>query len=212
MKHRPRILALLAASAVVGSIALSGCGSSSDDTTSSAEASAVLTQDITSKIVKDDAISAELPESVRSAGTLTVGTTQTPGHLPGSGERQGRPVLRAGTEPEVRREARRGNQVPRPDQLHTSRIRHRKGLGPGQADLRCREQADRDGGLRKDLRQVGCPGYGRREVDGQPAEHLLIDGLPRGRCERPGRGSLSVRRSVGSRGSRGSRCSSVCGK
>lgn len=79
MKNRPRILALLAASAVVGSIALSGCGSSSDDTTSSAEASAVPTQDITSKIAKDDAISAELPESVRSAGTLTVGTTQTPG-------------------------------------------------------------------------------------------------------------------------------------
>ena len=50
MKHRPRILALLAASAVVGSIALSGCGSSSDDTTSSAEASAVPTQDIASKI------------------------------------------------------------------------------------------------------------------------------------------------------------------
>lgn len=79
MKHRPRILALLAASAVVGSIALSGCGSSSDDTTSSAEASAVPTQDIASKIAKDNAISAELPESVRSAGTLTVGTTQTPG-------------------------------------------------------------------------------------------------------------------------------------
>ena len=87
MKNRPCILALLAAGAVVGSIVLSGCGSSSDDTANSAEASAVPTQDITSKIAKDDAISAELPESVRSAGTLTVGTTQTPGtsNLPHGG-------------------------------------------------------------------------------------------------------------------------------
>lgn len=86
MTHRARILSLLAATAVVCSVALSGCGSS-DDTVGSAEASAVPTQDITSRIAKDERISAELPANVRSAGTLTVGTTQTPGtsNLPHGG-------------------------------------------------------------------------------------------------------------------------------
>lgn len=86
MTHRVRILPLLAATAVVCSVALSGCGSS-DDTVGSAEASAVPTQDITSRIAKDERISAELPANVRSAGTLTVGTTQTPGtsNLPHGG-------------------------------------------------------------------------------------------------------------------------------
>ena len=86
MIHRPRTLPLLAAAAVVCSVALSGCGSS-DDTVGSAEASAVPTQDITSRIAKDEKISAELPANVRSAGTLTVGTTQTPGtsNLPHGG-------------------------------------------------------------------------------------------------------------------------------
>ena len=78
MKHPQRIVTLLASLAVIGSVALTGCGSS-DDTAGSAEASAVPTQDITSGIVKDEKLSAELPESVRSFGTLTVGTTQTPG-------------------------------------------------------------------------------------------------------------------------------------
>lgn len=95
MRHTPRLAALAGAIAVAAGLGLSGCGSSStDDATGSAAASSVPTQDVTTDIAKDAKINAELPADVRSSGTLTVGTTLTPGisSLPHGGVVDGKDV------------------------------------------------------------------------------------------------------------------------
>ena len=101
-----RKLARIAATTTAAAAALSllaACGSSSTTDTAAAGAStgssstaatpgsgstAVPTQDVVSGIQADPKLKAELPASVRSSGTLILGTTQSPGtaNLPHAGE------------------------------------------------------------------------------------------------------------------------------
>ncbi|MGD0556990.1 MAG: transporter substrate-binding domain-containing protein [Streptosporangiaceae bacterium] len=92
MLRFPRFLTISVAAA--GCLALAACGSSgtsaSDSATHSAAPSAAAypTQDVVSGISEDAKLHAELPASVRSSGTLTLGTTQFTGTagLPYAGE------------------------------------------------------------------------------------------------------------------------------
>ena len=105
--RRPRLLAASAALAVGGALVLAGCGSSSGSANSAATSGAgtatvsaaaapssgsaasptstgtsttdIPTQDVVSGIAEDPKLNAELPASVRSAGTLILGTTLNPG-------------------------------------------------------------------------------------------------------------------------------------
>jgi polar amino acid transport system substrate-binding protein len=107
----PRAAAAMAAAAVAGVLTLAGCssgtsaspaaasgaGSSAAAATSSAPASAsagstaIPSQDVTSGITEDSKLNAELPASVRSGGTLILGTTVNPGTsgLPHAGQVNG---------------------------------------------------------------------------------------------------------------------------
>jgi polar amino acid transport system substrate-binding protein len=109
--RRPR---LLAAAALAGALAVAGCSSSgsssaaagaatspasgaaaaSSPAAGSAASTAIPTQDVVSSVTEDSKLNAELPASVRSSGTLTLGTTISPGTsgLPHAGEVNGQNV------------------------------------------------------------------------------------------------------------------------
>lgn len=104
--HRPRLLALAAACTAVTALALAGCGSAGSATPSAATRSAagassasadptsIPTQDVVSGIAEDPKVHAELPASVQSSGTLTLGTTINPGTagLPHGGQVNGQNI------------------------------------------------------------------------------------------------------------------------
>jgi polar amino acid transport system substrate-binding protein len=109
--RRPRLLATAAAIAVGSALVLAGCSSSgsssssassaqttasanADAATPSAASTAVPTQDVVSGIAEDPKLNAELPASVRSSGTLVLGTTFSPGTsgLPHAGQVNGQNV------------------------------------------------------------------------------------------------------------------------
>jgi polar amino acid transport system substrate-binding protein len=118
--RRPRILAAAGALAVGGALVLAGCSSSSSSSSSSAAAAsspassaaassaaassaaaspaaastAVPTEDVVSGVAEDPKLNALLPASVRSSGTLILGTTISPGTsgLPHAGEINGQNV------------------------------------------------------------------------------------------------------------------------
>jgi polar amino acid transport system substrate-binding protein len=120
--HRwPRIQAATTAFAIVCALVLAGCGSSGGSSSSSAAAAtgaassgsggasgsgagastspsadstAIPAQDVVSGIAEDKKLNAELPASVRSSGTLILGTTLNPGTsgLPHAGQVDGQNV------------------------------------------------------------------------------------------------------------------------
>jgi polar amino acid transport system substrate-binding protein len=66
--------------ALGSALVLAGCGSSSAAATNDPSAApGYPTRDVTSGIVKDEKVAAELPAAVRSRGTLILGTTLNPG-------------------------------------------------------------------------------------------------------------------------------------
>jgi polar amino acid transport system substrate-binding protein len=115
LARRPRLIAATAALAAAGAFALAGCGSSASSSASpgsssaatgaaaatassaapgSGASTAIPTQDVVSAIKEDTKLNAELPAAVRSAGTLTLGTTISPGTsgLPHAGQVNGQNV------------------------------------------------------------------------------------------------------------------------
>ncbi|SEG55647.1 amino acid ABC transporter substrate-binding protein, PAAT family [Actinacidiphila yanglinensis] len=108
-RRAPR-LAVATAAATAGLALLVACGGSSDDSAGTnagsnpagaakpgadaAAATAVPTQDVVSAITADPKLEAELPAKIRSGGTLTLGTTRSPGvqGLPHVGEQNGTAV------------------------------------------------------------------------------------------------------------------------
>ncbi|WP_433889966.1 transporter substrate-binding domain-containing protein [Streptomyces sp. CA-111067] len=107
-RRAPRLAAATAA-VTVGLALLVACGSSSDDDASSgappapgatksgakaADSTAIPVQDVISTVAADPALKAELPAKVRDSGTLTLGTTRSPGvqGLPHAGEQNGTAV------------------------------------------------------------------------------------------------------------------------
>ena len=89
MRIRPALLALLA----VAGLGLSACSSPSDGGggTASSASSAVPSADVVAAVQTDSALHDRLPASVRTAGTLTIGTTISPGtsQLPYAGQVNG---------------------------------------------------------------------------------------------------------------------------
>jgi polar amino acid transport system substrate-binding protein len=99
-------LAAAVAAACAGLLLVAACGSSSDDAGAgsppgagskpgaAAASTAIPAQDVVSTVAADPALEAELPAKVRSAGSLTLGTTRSPGvtGLPHAGESGGTPV------------------------------------------------------------------------------------------------------------------------
>jgi polar amino acid transport system substrate-binding protein len=105
-RRAPRLLAATAA-VTAGLALLVACGGSSGDSSSgapaaggaepganAADSTAIPTQDVVSSITADPKLKAELPAKVRDTGTLTLGTTRSPGvqGLPHVGERDGEAI------------------------------------------------------------------------------------------------------------------------
>ncbi|AUG80092.1 ABC transporter substrate-binding protein [Kitasatospora sp. MMS16-BH015] len=87
--NRPPLARLAAASALLA--LLTACGSTTTPTAvraTAADATALPTQDVVSHLKADPALAAQLPEAVRSRGTLLLGTTQAVGSssLPHGGQ------------------------------------------------------------------------------------------------------------------------------
>ena len=75
-RHTPRIPVALAALAV-GSLALAACGSNSLSSDSSGSGGAATTAASTPSITVDSALAAKVPDKIKTAGTITIGTDAT---------------------------------------------------------------------------------------------------------------------------------------